>query len=182
MLHGKELLTVINTIFQNITFKPKLTGGLNSKIYNKTILINIHIFNLLPNTAKFYTGTIVLLGIIIISSSVVSTAQSQSGMAELITQLKNDGDALKAEITSTNLFKTGLVEGLISKVYYYEGRVTAWDGGTWVYLHDVQDALIEKINATGQEGFTVSEQASIDSFATHATQSKIDHPNSNAFQ
>lgn len=67
------------------------------------------------------------------------------------------------------MFKTGLVEGLISKVYYYEGRVTAWNGDTWAYLHDVQDALIAKINATGQEGFTMSEQISIDSFATHAT-------------
>ncbi|MGD9532903.1 MAG: hypothetical protein AB7V56_03930 [Candidatus Nitrosocosmicus sp.] len=165
------------------TFKPKLIESSNSKIFSKTILINVYTFNMLPYTTKFSLGTIVLIsGILIISSSVFSTARAQNGMDELITQLKNDGDGLKAEIASTNLFKTGLVEGLISKVYYYEGRVTAWDGGTWAYLHDVQDALIAKINATGQEGFTMSEQISIDSFATHATQSKIDHPTANVFE
>ena len=47
-------------------------------------------------------------------------------------------------------------------------------GGTWAYLHDVQDALIAKIKATGQSGFTVAEQASIDSFATHVAQSKLE--------
>ncbi|KAA2282954.1 hypothetical protein [Candidatus Nitrosocosmicus sp. SS] len=121
------------------------------------------------------------LGFLITTSSLISTVSAQSGMDELVTQLKNDGDVLKAEIANTNLFKTGLAEGLISKVYYYEGRVTAWGGGTWAYLHDVQDALIAKIKATGQEGFTVSEQASINSFATHASQSKIDHPITNVF-
>ena len=54
-------------------------------------------------------------------------------------------------------------------------------GGTWAYLHDVQDALLAKIKATGQEGFTVPEQAAIDSFATDAAQSKIEHPTTNVF-
>ncbi len=54
-------------------------------------------------------------------------------------------------------------------------------GGTWAYLHDVQDALIAKIKATGQKGFTITEQASIDYFATNAAQSKIEHPTTNVF-
>jgi hypothetical protein len=70
---------------------------------------------------------------------------------------------------------------LINKVYFYEGQVSAMGGGTWAYLHDVQDALIAKIKETGQSGFTVPEQAAIDMFATNAEQSKQEHPSSNVF-
>lgn len=110
-----------------------------------------------------------------------SQGPAQGGIDTMITQLKNDGDALKAEIANINLFKTDLVEDLINKVYYYEGRVSAWGGGTWVYLHDVQETLLSKIKSTGQDGFTVPEQAAIESFATNAAQSKIDHPTVNVF-
>jgi hypothetical protein len=48
-------------------------------------------------------------------------------------------------------------------------------------LHQVQDALIAKIKATGQSGFTVPEQAAIDSFASNAAKSKQEHPSSNVF-
>jgi hypothetical protein len=65
---------------------------------------------------------------------------------------------------------------LINKVYSHEGQISVMGGGTWAYLHDVQDALIAKIKATGQEGFTITEQASINHFATNAAQSKIEHP------
>lgn len=111
----------------------------------------------------------------------ISASNSQGGIDALITNLKNDGEILKAEIASTNLFKTGLVENLINKVSYYEGRVSVWGGGTWAYLHDVQDALIAKIKATGQEGFSITEQVAIDSFATNAAQSKLEHPTTNVF-
>jgi hypothetical protein len=99
----------------------------------------------------------------------------------MVIDLKNDGEALKAEIAMTDLFQTGLVEGLINKVYYYEGQISAMGGGTWAYLHDVQDTLIAAIKTTGQEGFTIPEQAAIDSFATNAAQSKIEHPTTNVF-
>lgn len=109
------------------------------------------------------------------------TYNTQNGLDAMVNDLKNDGEALKAEIASTNLFKTGLVEGLINKVYYYEGQISVMGGGTWAYLHDVQDALIAKIKATGQNGFTIPEQATIDSFATNSAQSKILHPTTNVF-
>jgi hypothetical protein len=106
---------------------------------------------------------------------------SEGGLDAMVIDLKNDGEALKAEIAMTDLFQTGLVEGLINKVYYYEGQISAMGGGTWAYLHDVQDTLIAAIKTTGQEGFTIPEQASIDYFATQAAQSKIDHPSTNVF-
>jgi predicted HAD superfamily Cof-like phosphohydrolase len=77
----------------------------------------------------------------------------------MVIELKNDGDTLKAEIANTDLNGTGQVKSLINKVYFYEGRVSAWGGGTWTCLHDVQDALIAKIKETGQSAFTVPEQA-----------------------
>ncbi len=116
------------------------------------------------------------------SSSSMQPPAEKGGIDALITNLKNDGETLKVEIANTNLFKTGSVEDLINKVYYYEGRVSAWGGGTWAYLQDVQDALLAKIKETGQDGFTVSELVSIDSFATNAAQSKIDHPTTNIFE
>jgi hypothetical protein len=70
---------------------------------------------------------------------------------------------------------------LINKVLFYEGEISAMGGGTWAYLHQVQDALIAKIKATGQSGFTVPEQAAIDSFASNAAKSKQEHPSSNVF-
>jgi hypothetical protein len=85
------------------------------------------------------------------------------GLDAMVTELKNKGDALKTEIANTNLKNTGKVQDLINKVYYYEGQISAMGGGTWAYLHGVQDALIAKIKATGQSGFTVAEQAAIDS-------------------
>ncbi len=39
-----------------------------------------------------------------------TTSSPQGGIDAMITDLKNDGDALKAEIASTSLFNTGLVE------------------------------------------------------------------------
>ena len=54
-------------------------------------------------------------------------------------------------------------------------------GGTWAYLHDIPDTLLAKIKATGQDGFTISELASIDHFATQAAQSKIEHPRTDVF-
>ncbi len=66
----------------------------------------------------------------------------------MINDLKADGDALKAEINSTNLYKTGLIEGLVNKVSYYRGTNFAMGGGTWAYLHNVQDTLLAKIKAT----------------------------------
>lgn len=133
-------------------------------------------------TESEIVGFVLMAGfILMITSTMPVKVQAQGSMDALVTQLKNDGVALKAEIASTNLFKTGLVENLISKVYYFEGRVSVYGGGTWAYLHDVQDALIAKIKATGQEGFTVSEQAAIDSFATGAAQSKLEHPTTNVF-
>lgn len=121
----------------------------------------------------------------IIDGKVVKKSQpdfnSQGGLDAMVTDLKNDGEALKAEIAMTNLFKTGLVEGLINKVYYYEGQISVMGGGTWAYLQDVQDTLIAKIKATGQDGFTIPEQAAIDLFATNAAQSKIEHPTTNVF-
>ncbi|MGH9985757.1 MAG: hypothetical protein ACRD8W_17575 [Nitrososphaeraceae archaeon] len=103
------------------------------------------------------------------------------GLNDMVTDIKNDGDVLKAEIASTDLNGTGKVQDLITKVYYFEGQVSAMGGGTWAYLHDVQDALIDKIKETGQAGFTVPEQAAIDSFATNAEQSKLEHPSTNVF-
>ncbi len=121
----------------------------------------------------------------IIDGKVVKKTQPisniQGGLDAMITDLKNDGEALKVEIINTNLFKTGLVQNLINKIYYYQGQISVMGGGTWAYLHDVQDTLISKIKATGQDGFTIVEQASIDSFATDAAQSKILHPTTNVF-
>jgi hypothetical protein len=53
---------------------------------------------------------------------------------------------------------------------------------TWDYLHDVQTALIAKINATGQKGFTIAKQAAIYSFATDPTQIKLDHSTTKVFE
>jgi hypothetical protein len=121
----------------------------------------------------------------IIDGKVVEKTQPpynvQDGLNAMITDLKNDGEALKAEIANTNLFNTGLVQNLINKVYYYQGQISVMGGGTWSYLHDVQDTLIAKIKGTGQDGFTIAEQAAIDSFATDAAQSKIEHPSTNIF-
>ena len=124
--------------------------------------------------------SILLVGVIgMVTSSF--TNEAQGSLDQMINDLKADGDALKAEINSTNLYKTGLIEGLINKVYYYEGQISAMGGGTWAYLHDVQDTLLAKIKATGQDGFTISELASIDHFATGAAQSKIEHPSTDVF-
>ncbi|WP_458743267.1 hypothetical protein [Candidatus Nitrosocosmicus sp. T] len=109
------------------------------------------------------------------------TPNIQGGLDAMVTDLKNDGEALKAEIASTNLYKTGLVEDLIYKVAYYEGQISVMGGGTWAYLHDVQDTLLAKIKATDEDGFTTTELASIDYFATGAAQSKIEHPSTNVF-
>jgi len=114
------------------------------------------------------------------ASMIAGQAKAQS-LDAMIVELKNDGVALIAEIENTDLTGTGKVEDLINKVYYYGGRVSAWGGGTWAYLHDVQDALLAKIKATGQSGFTIPEQAAIESFATNAEQSKLEHPSSNVF-
>lgn len=115
-----------------------------------------------------------------IVSLVASQAKAQS-LDNMVIELKITGDALKAEIANTDLNGTGLVESLINKVYFYEGQVSAMGGGTWVYLHDVQDALITKIKETGQSGFTMPEQAAIYVFATNAEQSKLEHPSTNGF-
>ena len=45
------------------------------------------------------------------------TNEAQGSLDQMINDLKADGDALKAEINSTNLYKTGLIEGLVNKVY-----------------------------------------------------------------
>jgi hypothetical protein len=66
-------------------------------------------------------------------------------------------------------------------VNYLQTKVALTGGGTWGYLHDVQDALIAKVKATGQSGFTEAEQAAIDSFATDAAISKQEHPSANIF-
>ncbi len=127
-----------------------------------------------------------MLGILAILSVSLMTAgasqvEAQGGMDAMINDLKNDGEALKTEINSTNLYKTNKVEDLIYKVAYYKGQISVMGGGTWAYLHDVQDTLLAKIKATGEDGFTASELASIDYFATQAAQSKIDHPSTNVF-
>ena len=124
---------------------------------------------------------IALLAIILIITSTTTVRVKAQSLDAMITELKNKGDALKAEIANTNLANTGKVRDLINKVYYYEGQISAMGGGTWAYLHEVQDALIAKIKATGQSGFTVAEQASIGSFASDATKSKQEHPSSNVF-
>lgn len=59
------------------------------------------------------------------------------GLDNMVIDIKNDVEALKAEIANTDLNSTGLVENLISKVYYYEGQVSVMGGGTWAYLHEV---------------------------------------------
>lgn len=115
----------------------------------------------------------------IISTTAIQ-AKAQS-LDDMVIELKITGDALKAEIANTDLNGTGLVESLINKVYFYEGQVSAMGGGTWAYLHDVQDALITKIKETGQSGFTMPEQAAIYVFATNAEQSKLEHPSTNGF-
>ena len=129
------------------------------------------------------TTIFVIIGIIatLMTTAVVSQVNAQGGLDEMINDLKNDGEALKAEINSTNLYKTNKVQDLIYKVAYFEGQISAMGGGTWAYLHDVQDTLLAKIKATGEDGFTTSELASIDHFATQAAQSKIDHPSTNVF-
>lgn len=84
-----------------------------------------------------------------IVSMVASQAKAPS-IDDMVIDIKNDGDALETEIANTDLSgAAGLVEGLINKVYFYEGQVSAIGGGTWAYLHDVQDALIAKIKETG---------------------------------
>jgi hypothetical protein len=126
------------------------------------------------------TIAIVAAIMIAIVSMVASQAKAQ-GIDDMIVGLKNDGDALIAEIENTDLNGTGVVEDLINKVYYYEGQVSAMGGGTWAYLHDVQDALLAKIKATGESAFTIPEQSAIEFFATKAEQSKLEHPSSNVF-
>lgn len=153
----------------------------NSKIYNKSILIYDYTFNQMQFTATFTILMIGIMGLIFISFNNTPTVNAQGGLDKMIEDLKADGEALKAEIKSTNLYKTGLVEGLINKVYYYKGQISVMGGGTWAYLHDVQDTLLAKIKGTGEAGFTTSELASIDYFATRAAQDKIDHPSSNVF-
>ena len=96
---------------------------------------------------------------IAIVSMIASQVKAQS-LDAMVIELKNKADALKTEIANTDLKGTGQVQSLINKVYYYEGQVSAMGGGTWTYLHEVQDALITKIKATGQSGFTVAEQGS----------------------
>ena len=127
------------------------------------------------------TSLIALAAIMIAIVSMTASQTKAQSLDDMVIDIKNDGDALKAEIANTDLKGTGLVEDLINKVYYYEGQVSAMGGGTWAYLHDVQDALIAKIKETGQSGFTVPEQAAIDAFATNAEQSKLEHPSSNVF-
>jgi len=123
-------------------------------------------------TRGIVVGAIAATIMMAIVSMTAATQAAAQSLDDLIVNLKNDGDALIAEIASTDLKGTGKVEDLINKVAYYEGRVSAYGGGTWAYLHDVQDALISKIKETGQSGFTVPEQAAIDAFATNAEQSK----------
>ena len=120
-----------------------------------------------------------------IVSMVASQAKAQSlseslseSRDEIVIKLKNKGDALKTEIANTDLTGPGQVERLINKVHFYEGQVLGIGGDTWTYLHEVQDALLAKIKATGQSGFTVPKQAAIDSFANSVTQSKQEHPSS----
>jgi hypothetical protein len=107
--------------------------------------------------------------------------QMNDAINKEVTDLKNEADALKAEIANTDLKNTGQVENLIQKVAFFEDEVSVIGGGTWGYLHDVQDALLAKIKETGQTGFTVAEQAAIDSFATDVSQSKLENPSTNVF-
>ncbi|VFJ14050.1 hypothetical protein [Candidatus Nitrosocosmicus franklandus] len=131
--------------------------------------------------AFFIILIISMAALIFLTFNNALTVNAQGGLDKMIEDLKADGEALKAEIKNTNLYKTGLVEGLINKVYYYKGQISVMGGGTWAYLHDVQDTLLAKIKATGEAGFTTSELASIDYFATTAAQDKIDHPSTNVF-
>ena len=124
---------------------------------------------------------IALAAIMIAIVSMIASQVKAQSLDAMVIELKNKADALKTEIANTDLKGTGQVQSLINKVYYYEGQVSAMGGGTWTYLHEVQDALITKIKATGQSGFTVAEQAAIDSFANGVTQSKQEHPSSNVF-
>ena len=111
----------------------------------------------------------------------LNSTQLQTAIDKEVTRMKNEADVLKAQINSTNLAHTGQVENMINKVYYYEGEVSAVGGGTWAFLHDVQDTLLAKIKATGQSGFTAAELAAIDSFGNDAATSKQEHPSSNVF-
>jgi hypothetical protein len=56
-----------------------------------------------------------------IVSMVASQAKAQS-IDDMVIDIKNDGDALETEIANTDLNGAGLVEGLINKVYFYEGH------------------------------------------------------------
>lgn len=122
-----------------------------------------------------------LTAIVLIFTSTIGVKVQAQGLDAMITELKDQADALKIEIANSNLAGTGQVENLINKVYFFKGQVSAMGGGTWAYLHDVQDALIAKIKATGQSGFTVAEQASIDYFASEAAKDKLEHLSSNVF-
>jgi hypothetical protein len=124
---------------------------------------------------------ITLAAIVIAILSIIASQAKAQSLDSMVVDLKNKGDALKTEIANTDLKGTGKVQGLINKVYGYEGSVSAMGGGTWTYLHEVQDALLAKIKATGQSGFTVAELAAIDFFANGVTQSKQEHPSSNVF-
>jgi hypothetical protein len=112
---------------------------------------------------------------------ILTPQQMNDAIDKEVTDKKAEADSLKAEIANTNLKNTGQVENLISKVEFFGGEVSVVGGGTWAYLHEVQDALLAKIKDTGQTGFTVAEQAAIDAFATDVTQSKLEHPSTNVF-
>jgi PsbP-like protein len=124
---------------------------------------------------------IALTAIILIMISTTTVSVKAQSLDAMVTELKNEGDALKREIANSNLAGTGQLQGLINKVYFYKGEISAMGGGTWAYLHDVQDALLAKIKATGKSGFTVPELAAIDSFASDVATSKQEHPSSNVF-
>lgn len=134
--------------------------------------MNNKIINLIALTA-------IIISIIIPTTS-VNVVKAQ-GLDSMVTNLKFQGILLKMEIAKTNLTGTNQLQNLINKVYFYGGEISAMGGGTWAYLHDVQDALLAKIKATGKSGFTEPELVSIDSFASNVVKSKQEHPSFNAF-
>jgi hypothetical protein len=124
--------------------------------------------------------TAIIISIIITSTTSVNVVKAQ-GLDSMITDLKNQENVLVVQIVTTNLTGTNQVQNLINKVYYYQGEISAMGGGTWSYLHDVQDTLLSKIKATGKSGFTVPELAAIDAFTSEVIKSKQEHPTVNAF-
>jgi hypothetical protein len=64
----------------------------------------------------------VLASIMLIITSTTMTAKVKAqSLDSMVADLKNQADALKAEIANTNLAGTGQVENLIYKVAYFGG-------------------------------------------------------------